>query len=282
MATSSTSASCRPSSTPASLNSAPMIGQSVVHTGSRKVISTTLPRRLASETGWPLWSVSWKPGAGRFIAALSPAMARARIGSAVRFAAAAAIGRGAEQDDGQRRHRPDRPDAGSRDRAAQRPRPQAAHALTPRVGLGSAGYQHCERLVRRRGEREVAGEEQQDPGNHAVRVGAEPAQEAEVLDQHPVRQAEHQAEPHRVPDQPGPPGQEHRAHRRERDHHHQVHREAVARGERAEPGHQGGQDVRLRGRGHLLDHAGQGAGLPVRRCPARTRGPARPAARPCR
>ena len=28
-------------------------GQSVTQTGSRKVSSTTLPRRLASETGWP-------------------------------------------------------------------------------------------------------------------------------------------------------------------------------------------------------------------------------------
>ena len=47
----------------------------------------------------------------------------------------------------------------------------------------------------------------------------------------------------------------------EHDHHHQVHREAVARRERPEVGQQGGQDVRLRGRGHLLDHAGQGARL---------------------
>ena len=69
-----------------------MTGQSVVHTGSRKVISTTLPRRLARETVRPRWSVSEKPGAGRSRRPLSPAMARARIGSAVRFAAAEAIG----------------------------------------------------------------------------------------------------------------------------------------------------------------------------------------------
>src|SRR5271166_6863310 len=69
-----------------------MSGQSVLHTGSRKVISTTLPRRLARETVWPFWSVSEKVGAGRFKTVLLPAMARARIGSAVRFAAAEAIG----------------------------------------------------------------------------------------------------------------------------------------------------------------------------------------------
>jgi hypothetical protein len=63
-ATSSTFWSAGPSSTPACFISAPMIGQSVVHTGSRNVISTTLPRKLASETGRPFWSVSWKAGAG--------------------------------------------------------------------------------------------------------------------------------------------------------------------------------------------------------------------------
>ena len=91
-ATSSTFLFCAPSNCPVCLNSCAMIGQSVVHTGSRKVISTTLPRRLASETVRPSWSVSVKLGAGRSRLALLPAMARARIGSAVRFAAAEAIG----------------------------------------------------------------------------------------------------------------------------------------------------------------------------------------------
>ena len=52
----------------------------------------TLARRPSSETVRPCWSVSEKPGAGTSRLALLPAMARARIGSALRFAAADAIG----------------------------------------------------------------------------------------------------------------------------------------------------------------------------------------------
>src|ERR1700733_12445099 len=69
-----------------------MIGQSVVQTGSRNVMSTTLPRRLASETCRPYWLVSVKFGAGVSSCPLVPAIASAVIGSAVLFAVANAIG----------------------------------------------------------------------------------------------------------------------------------------------------------------------------------------------
>ena len=38
---------------------------------------------------------------------------------------------------------------------------------------------------------EVPGGEQQDQRDHGVRVGAEAAEEAQVLDEHPVGEAEH-------------------------------------------------------------------------------------------
>ena len=69
-----------------------MSGQSVVHTGSRKVSSTTLPRRLARETCRPSWLVSVKPGAGVSSCPLVPAMACAVIGSAFLLTEANAIG----------------------------------------------------------------------------------------------------------------------------------------------------------------------------------------------
>ena len=69
-----------------------MIGQSVVQTGSRKASSTTLPRRLASETCRPSWLVSVKFGAGLSSCPLVPAIASAVIGSAVLFTEANAIG----------------------------------------------------------------------------------------------------------------------------------------------------------------------------------------------
>ena len=40
-------------------------GHTVVHSESTKVSTTALPRNWDSETRWPNWSVSVKPGAGR-------------------------------------------------------------------------------------------------------------------------------------------------------------------------------------------------------------------------
>ena len=81
-----------PSSASAARISWAMIGQSVVQTGSRKVSSTTLPRRPASDTWRPSWLVSVKFGAGVSSCPDAPAMASATIGSASRFTEANAIG----------------------------------------------------------------------------------------------------------------------------------------------------------------------------------------------
>src|SRR5271165_3713155 len=69
-----------------------MIGQSVVQTGSRKVSSTTLPRRPASDTWRPSWLVRVKFGAGVSSWPDAPAMASATIGSASWLTEANAIG----------------------------------------------------------------------------------------------------------------------------------------------------------------------------------------------
>ena len=87
-----------------------MSGQSVVHTGSRKVSSTTLPRRLASETCWPSWLVSVKLGRG--LCRAGPWRRRwpaAMIGSALRFAEANGHRRRADQDHAERAEPGDRP-----------------------------------------------------------------------------------------------------------------------------------------------------------------------------
>ena len=95
LATIATSSTCRrrrrASARPAR-NSWAISGQSVVQTGSRKVSSTTLPRRLARVTGRPSWSVSGKPGPAGPAGALRRRWPAAMIGSAFRFADAAAIG----------------------------------------------------------------------------------------------------------------------------------------------------------------------------------------------
>ena len=254
-----------------------MIGQSVVHTGSRKVISTTLPRRLASETVRPSWSVSEKPGAGTSRLALLPAMARARIGSAVRFAAAEAIGAAPIKiTTSAATAATDRALAVASVAPSARGRSHLHPGAPPLPADSSAttGLFRHGGLLRRGYQGQVAGREQQGHRDHAVRVGSEAAQEAEILHQHPVGQAEHDPERDRVPDQPGSPGQEDRAHRGQRDHHDQVDREAMAGDERAEAGQQGRKDVRLRGARHRLDHPGERSGLAVHR--ARPETAARP------
>ena len=66
-------------------------------------------------------------------------------------------------------------------------------------------------------------------------IGTEAAEEAEVLDQHPVRKADSPTmRDDRRAEQSRPPaarGQQARADRRQRDHGEQVHRESVRRGE---------------------------------------------------
>src|SRR5580698_7704147 len=69
-----------------------MRGQSVVHTGSRKVRATTRPRRAARETGRPLWSIRLKLGARTWMKLGAPSLASATIGSALRLTEAVAIG----------------------------------------------------------------------------------------------------------------------------------------------------------------------------------------------
>src|SRR5580704_9261401 len=70
-----------------------MTGQSVVQTGSMNASSTTLPRRLESETRWPVWLVSVKSGAGvSSCPSDDPVSASAVIGSAGLSTAANAIG----------------------------------------------------------------------------------------------------------------------------------------------------------------------------------------------
>src|SRR5450755_2670897 len=92
MATSSTWRDFAPSIWSAARNSCAISGQSLVHTGSRNVSRTTLPRRLARLTWLPFWSVSWNDGAAKFSGALLPSIARAMIGSAFGFAWASAAG----------------------------------------------------------------------------------------------------------------------------------------------------------------------------------------------
>ena len=142
-----------------------------------------------------------------------------------------------------------------------------------RAYLGGLGW-----LCRRRwyaGQREVAADDHKCHRDHAVRIRADPAEEANVLDQHPVREAERDHGHDGGPEQPGLPAQQCRTDRGEHDHDEQVDREPMRRDERAETGHQGRQDVRLRCLRHVPDHAGEAARLPMERALPET------AARPC-
>src|SRR5271165_2528329 len=106
-----------------------MIGQSVVQTGSRKVSSTTLPRRPASDTWRPSWLVRVKLGAGVSSWPDAPAMASAMIGSASWLTEANAIGAA-----------PTRITAIAASATAARP-PDAASDSRSRSGWSAAGTQ---------------------------------------------------------------------------------------------------------------------------------------------
>ena len=262
-----------------------MTGQSVVQTGSRNVSSTTFPRRLASETCRPSWLVSVKFGAGVSSCPLVPAIASAVIGSAVLFTVANAIGAAptmitpsAAMPAITRSGAPANASVGP----ASHPGRRAARG---RIRSLCDGDRRCVR-GRPLGQPQGADGEQQDQRDHVVGVGAETAEEAEVLHQHPVGQAEHGRADDGDPGQPRVRARrahaERRPRRRQRDHRDQVDREPVGLGEAAEAGDDHLEHVRLRGSRHRLDHRRQRARLAVQPCPARSRARARPGAAPCR
>ncbi len=91
-ATKRTLAASPPSSSLVTRSSWAMIGQSVVHTGSRNVSTTVSPRRSASDTVEPSGAVSVKAGAGDVTTVGAPSTATAICGSADGWTAAAAMG----------------------------------------------------------------------------------------------------------------------------------------------------------------------------------------------
>jgi len=95
---------------------------------------------------------------------------------------------------------------------------------------------------------QVTAGRQQDERDHAVGVGAEPAEESQVLDQDPVGQAQHGEPGQCGADQPRPAADERDGDHSERDHHEQVHREAVRLVESGEGGHPPGQEAGSGGR----------------------------------
>ena len=132
--------------------------------------------------------MSWKALAGKFSGAVDPAMASARIGSAFGLAWAAAIGAAP------RMISPSAPAAATdrmlavatdwRTDGRPDPLPPALPQPAARVTGSAAGAGGLH-------QREVATHGQQGEGEHAVGVGTQAAEEPEVLDQHPVRQAQH-------------------------------------------------------------------------------------------
>ena len=148
--------------------------------------------------------------------------------------------------------------------AAGRARSSASRARSRQLASGAAAAAGSAAAISARSQGEIPGDGDERHRDHAVGVGAQAAEEAEVLDQYPVGQAQHgEADEHR-PDQPRLAGQENRAGDGERGDGEQVDREAVRLVESGERGDPGGQDMRLRCWRHRRGHSRQGARLAVR------------------
>ena len=161
---------------------------------------------------------------------------------------------------GRRRSHASLPPAGERARSARRPSARARHP----------------------GHGQVAGHEDKRHGDHRVWIRAHATEEAEVLDEDPVGQAEHA--PRRGPpsEDLGLPVRNARPIAAEDDDDEQVDAPAVCRveGPESAPTTRG---IRLWGLGHLVDHPGQRPGSPLwGSSPARILAPARPGAAPSR
>ena len=97
---------------------------------------------------------------------------------------------------------------------------------------------------------EIAPHEDECHGNHAVRIGTHAAKEPEVLNEHPVSEAEHDPSDYSDPSEPSPAGHEQQPDGPEAYDQEQVDRPAVRRIESGETAQPGREEPRLGGLGH--------------------------------
>ena len=178
-----------------------MSGQSVVQTGSRKVSTTTWPADRASVTRRPCWSTSEKPHAGVSRGSGVPLIASVEDRVGVRVRRRERHRRGADEHDDRRRS--SAAATWSRYGGDARGRARRVDAASWRAGrrrLGGCGRAH---------DREVAAAtSRSDDRQHRVGVGADAAEEPEVLDEHPVREAEDDADDDTDANEPAIAGQQ--------------------------------------------------------------------------
>ena len=220
---------------------------------------------------------------GRVDALGVPSSASVRIGSALRFTEAVAIGAAPTSTMASAATR-SRPSGGDSPASAWSHHPPGAAVRAdsarrpPRPAPAGAGAASSATWPgnREADDGQIAAHEEERHGKHGVGVGADAAEEAEVLDEHPVGEAE----PTNATRPPAPDGavpvtavpRWRRARARR-----QVHPPSVGLVERGERPHPRREEVRLGRLRHLLHHAGG-----CRRDPASTRVRARPAGRPSR
>ena len=299
-----------------------MSGQSVVHTGSRNVSSTTLPRRLARETCRPSWLVSVKFGGRRveLAAGAGERLRDDRVGGPVD--GGEGHRRRPDQDHAKRPGPGDDPHRRPGERPQQHGHPRGAADATARTARRPAGTSDgawtspsVPPRLRLSGQCPAPGAGSVLGFRRAVRSPRGPSRSRAPAPRYPAVNSRMNGiiEFGSVPRPPKKPRSsmstqsarqntapamtailasrasradgrdgQARADEGEREDRDQVDREPVRGGEVAEPGDDRFERVRLRGARHGLDHGGQRRSAARQACPARSRVPARPGAAPCR
>ena len=239
-----------------------MSGQSEVQTGSRKVRATHVAPQAGQADRVAVLVGQREGGAGRFRALGVPSSASVRIGSAFWLTAAIAIGAVPMSDDGQGSEGGE--GAGDVRRRGAVP-PAGRRPAVPAV----AGHRHLGRDRAPGSWPTYARDEQEGHRQHGVGVGARAAEEAQVLDEHPVGQAEHDQGDRPTRTKRRRPLKSRSADGDEGDDDEQVHRPAVRGVERAERGEPRREDMGLGGLRHGRTIAESGAAPPLPEPPTR-------------
>ena len=232
-----------------------MIGQSVVHTGSRKVSTTARPRSRARETRAPAWLVRANGKARKLVCSGDPFTASVRSTSGLGTRRGDRHRRRADDHDGPRADR-----AGDLEEVDRRAR-RSGRRDRRRLG-GSHG--------------EPADAEQERRRHHRVGVGADAAEDPEVLDEHPHRGTADEPGDDADRHEPAAPREEADPDDEQPDDGREVHAPAVLGVEAREGSHGRREDGGLGDLGHLARHRRERPGSDAAGTVPRPRAPTRP------